>query len=179
MDDGLGSARQLVDSAGAVTYAQTFDFYGNMYASAGTNQSVYGFLSAYNLKQSPLLYLNGRWYDPRTGRFITPQSGLPNPYVPLGGLTLLGMGLVLNSKLRRKKWGHVVLMILLIGGVMGTLAGCGGTPPPGTNPPLPPTGTNPPTTQPPTATSTSAPGKVPIPRVDSSDKPIIDPITRD
>ena len=102
----LGSARQLVDSAGAVAYAQTFDFYGNMYASAGTNQSAYGFLSAYNLKQSPLLYLNGRWYDPRTGRFITSQAGAAQPVRAAGRADAVGGRVGVQPEIAQETMGQ-------------------------------------------------------------------------
>ena len=45
--DGLGSVRQLTDSAGSVSLAQTFDPYGNLYASAGTASSRLAFTGEY------------------------------------------------------------------------------------------------------------------------------------
>ncbi len=40
--DGLGSVRQLADSAGVLKLSQTFDPYGNPYANAGPGKSGLG-----------------------------------------------------------------------------------------------------------------------------------------
>jgi hypothetical protein len=43
LPDGLGSERQLANSAGAVTLARRYDPYGGVLSSAGSGTSVYGF----------------------------------------------------------------------------------------------------------------------------------------
>jgi RHS repeat-associated protein len=71
--DGLGSARQLTDPSGEILLAQTFDPYGNLYASAGAGQSSFGYAGEYQ-DPSGLLYLRARYYDPAQGRFFQPDA---------------------------------------------------------------------------------------------------------
>ena len=41
--DGLGSARQLTNSAGAATVSYMYDSFGNLIAGSGTSANAYGF----------------------------------------------------------------------------------------------------------------------------------------
>jgi hypothetical protein len=43
LQDGLGSVRQLTDDSASARLTQTFDPYGNQYATAGTAQSAFGY----------------------------------------------------------------------------------------------------------------------------------------
>jgi RHS repeat-associated protein len=80
--DGLGSARQLTDSAGSVSLAQTFDPYGNPYAKAGTATSNLGF-TGQRTDSNGFVFLRTRYYNPSAGRFLNtdPSRQEQNPYL--------------------------------------------------------------------------------------------------
>ena len=79
--DGLGSVRQLTDSAATLLLTQTFDPYGNPYANAGSGQSAFGYAGE-QTDSNGLLYLRARYYNPSTGRFLNmdPSRQEMNPY---------------------------------------------------------------------------------------------------
>jgi RHS repeat-associated protein len=64
-----------------VLLAQTFDPYGNLYASAGAGRSRFGYTGEYQ-DASGLLYLRARYYDPAQGRFFQPDAWRGNAYQP-------------------------------------------------------------------------------------------------
>jgi len=90
LTDGLGSVRQLADPTAGVLLAQTFDPYGNLYASAGAGQSAFGFANEYT-DATGLLYLRARYYNPAQGRFLNmdPSRQEQNPYWYVGGNPVL------------------------------------------------------------------------------------------
>jgi RHS repeat-associated protein len=70
--DGLGSARQLTDSSGAVTVSYTYDSFGNLIASSGAATNAYGFTGEQQFGEADgLVFLRARYYDSRVGRFIS------------------------------------------------------------------------------------------------------------
>lgn len=62
--------------------AQTFDPYGNLYASAGTNPAKFGYTGEYQ-DANKLLFLRARYYDASVGRFFQadPSRQEQNPYL--------------------------------------------------------------------------------------------------
>ncbi len=84
--DGLESVRQLTDESGQVLYAQTFDPYGNVYLSAGSVVSTFGYAGE-QLDENGLIFLRARYYDPGSGRFLNmdPSRQEVNPYGYVGG----------------------------------------------------------------------------------------------
>ena len=101
-----------------------------------------GFLGAQVDRVSGLLYIGGRYYDPVTGRYLTPNHGQTNPYAPVQGpgmwLLLPLIGIVVAWKGRKNgPWRMLVLVCVIGFGV--TLVSCGGTSPgPEGAPPPPP-----------------------------------------
>ena len=79
--DGLGSVRQALDSAEAVLCTQTFDPYGNLYASTGTDSTSFGFTGE-QTDSNGLVFLRARYYNPYLNQFIQPDPIVPNPYQP-------------------------------------------------------------------------------------------------
>ena len=70
LGDALGSVRQLVDTAGAVTLTQSYAPYGEVTTSTGTSQTSYGFTNEYT-DPNGLVYLRARYYAPTEGRFLS------------------------------------------------------------------------------------------------------------
>jgi len=70
LPDALGSVRQLADTTNAVSYAQSFEPYGEMLTGFGEQGSNYGFTGEWT-DTTGLQYLRARYYAPQVGRFIT------------------------------------------------------------------------------------------------------------
>jgi RHS repeat-associated protein len=172
--DGQGSLRQVVDAGGTLTLVRAYKPFGAILEEAGSGASAYGYFGAWWDSGLGLLYWDGRYYDPVTGRFLSPQRGRRNPYLPYGMPLTMGLlaPLVVWSaafgKQRRRRWWPWLLLLALVG--VGVIAvGCEGEttptiPVPPTVPPTPgtpeptPSYTPPPTpTLPPTPTPTTTP----------------------
>ena len=169
--DGEGSVRQEVDEEGNVVLARSYRPFGGILQEQGQYETAFGFLGAQLDRISGLLYAGGRYYDPATGRYLTPQRGFDpyrprtlNPYVPLQdpALWLLAPVGVVAALVGRKKWrksGYWLLVLLGVGIEAGMLlSGCGPVTP--TLTPVPPSQ---PPTQPPTPTPTPPPTPTPTP----------------
>jgi|GEM_PF-3250954 len=82
--DGLGSTRQLTDSAGEVIVSYTYDGFGNLLAGTGTSNNAYGFTGEQQFDEADdLVFLRARYYKPSIGRFIS-----RDPIGYKGGLNL-------------------------------------------------------------------------------------------
>ena len=68
--DALGSVRQIVDSAGAAQFAQSYEPYGDVLESIGVGESSYGFAGEWT-DSTGLQYLRARYYNTGIGRFTT------------------------------------------------------------------------------------------------------------
>jgi RHS repeat-associated protein len=140
LTDGAGSVRHLVDPNGAVKLARMYEPFGQVLAQTGTGDPMYGYLGAQFDRISGLLYINGAYYDPVTGRFLSPSSGGSNPYVPLGGAALAPILILalIGRKKKGKIWtGWIVIALMMSVGL--TLVACDGNKPkpPTTAAPLP------------------------------------------
>jgi RHS repeat-associated protein len=85
--DALGSVRQMVEDDGAVALARDYSPLGVLRAEAGTGDSGYGYTGEQQHAVPGLIYLRARWYDPRTGRFLSVDpfpgyTGLPGTLHP-------------------------------------------------------------------------------------------------
>ena len=144
LTDGGGSLRQVADAGGTLTLVRAYKPFGAILEEAGSGASAYGYFGAWWDSGLGLLYWDGRYYDPVTGRFLSPQRGRRNPYSPYG--MPLTMGLLAPLAIwsaalgkRRRRWWHWLLLLALVG--MGVVAvGCEGETPPSTPTiPVPPT----------------------------------------
>jgi RHS repeat-associated protein len=171
--DGEGSVRQEVDGDGDVVLARSYKPFGGILEERGRYETAFGFLGAQLDHISGLLYAGGRYYDPATGRYLTPVRGFDpyrprtlNPYVPLQEPALwllapVGVVVALLGRKRWRKYGYWLLVLMVVGmGASMLLAGCGPQPtptpvPPTFPPPLPPTPPSP--TPPPSPSPSPAP----------------------
>jgi RHS repeat-associated protein len=69
--DQAGSVRAQTDEAGAVSATLTWDAYGLPAASTGAASTRLGFQGQYTDLDTGLQYLQARFYDPVTARFLT------------------------------------------------------------------------------------------------------------
>jgi RHS repeat-associated protein len=150
--------------------ARSYKPFGGILEERGRYETAFGFLGAQLDHISGLLYAGGRYYDPATGRYLTPVRGFDpyrprtlNPYVPLQEPALwllapVGVVVALLGRKRWRKYGYWLLVLMVVGmGASMLLAGCGPQPTPT---PVPPSQ---PPTQPPTPTPTPPPTPAPTP----------------
>jgi RHS repeat-associated protein len=127
LNDPTGSLRQTANQSATVTLARSYKPFGGTLEESGLYESIFGFVGAQLDRVSGLLYANGRYYDPTTGRYLTPDYSRVNPYAPVQGpdfwLLLPFVGLVLALRRRRGgPWRMVVLVCVV--GVGVTLTAC-------------------------------------------------------
>jgi RHS repeat-associated protein len=147
-DDSL---RQMVDEDAAIILMQTYKPLGGILQEQGSYETVFGFLGAQLDRVSGLLYADGRYYDPVTRRFLTPNRRFApyhprssNPYVTWANFSLLLLAplMILSGAMRkgrkRCKYTQNWLLVLVVVWAIGALAACDSEPPP-TLPPLPDT----------------------------------------
>jgi RHS repeat-associated protein len=80
LPDHLGSVRQLVDSDGRVSLAQSFDPFGVLNSQHGTPnpQLPFGYTGEQEDPSTGLVFLRARYYDPYLNRFISPDTIIPD-----------------------------------------------------------------------------------------------------
>ena len=66
-----GDVVALTDSAGAVVATYQYDAYGNLLKETGNVENPYRYAGYRYNKESGLYYLQSRYYNPETGRFLT------------------------------------------------------------------------------------------------------------
>jgi RHS repeat-associated protein len=81
LPDGLGSVRQMVNSSRQLTLMQSYDPFGNPTQMVGT--SPFGYTGE-QVDPTGLVYLRARYYSPPVGRFLTPDSLVPDPLSSMG-----------------------------------------------------------------------------------------------
>ncbi len=69
--DGLGSVTSLSSPAGALAQTYTLDSFGNQTASSGSLTNPFQFTAREFDSETTLYYMRARYFDPKTGRFIT------------------------------------------------------------------------------------------------------------
>jgi len=69
--DGIGSTRQLIDTSELLTDTHVFDAFGIELNRTGTTINKYLFIGEQYDFDVGFYYLEGRYYDQETGRFIT------------------------------------------------------------------------------------------------------------
>ena len=72
--DGHGSVRHLLNGAGAVTDMYQYDAFGSLISRTGSTLNAYLFAGEQYDVDLNLYYLRARWYNQRTGRFITEDT---------------------------------------------------------------------------------------------------------
>ncbi|MBC7250790.1 MAG: hypothetical protein H5T62_10955 [Anaerolineae bacterium] len=91
LKDGQGSLRQVADAGGTLTLVRAYKPFGAVLEESGSGASAYGYFGAWWDSGLGLLYWDGRYYDPVTGRFLSPQRGRRNPYSPYGMPLTMGL----------------------------------------------------------------------------------------
>jgi RHS repeat-associated protein len=83
LSDALGSVRQLIDDSGVVTYAASYNPYGEVLHFTGLATTSYGYTGEWTDSYIKLIYLRSRMYSPATGHFLTRDSWQGNYDEPL------------------------------------------------------------------------------------------------
>ncbi|MGH2854111.1 MAG: DUF6531 domain-containing protein [Solirubrobacteraceae bacterium] len=69
--DQQGSTRMLTGSAGTIEATMTYDAYGNTTGTTGAATTPLGYDGQYTSKDTGLIYLRARTYDPATAQFLS------------------------------------------------------------------------------------------------------------
>ena len=176
LGDAQLSVRQLLDDSGNILMARTYDPFGLLVQQDGAGNSLYGYAGSLS-GGGGLLFINGRYFDPATGRFLSPDSNfdplqpsrtlnwyiisiiLSNP-----GALLFGPLLILSWRKRRGGKGYYMLWLMMGLGLGLTLVACGQngeeTPSP-TQPPPPQPPATPEPPSPPERREPSTPTAIP------------------
>jgi RHS repeat-associated protein len=120
---------QLTNDTGNLTLTRSYDPFSLVLQETGSGEALFGFRGA-QAGGMGLLYVGGRYYDPRTGRFLSPnhdnfdpkRPGTLNPYL---SIIFLGPLLLLAGRRRLKGKKRYVTIWLLVGFSLTTvLTGC-------------------------------------------------------
>ncbi len=148
LHDQIGSTRVLTNGSGTVVDTYTYDPYGNLLGSTGSDSNPFGYAGSYTDAETGFLYLIHRYYDPTTGQFVSvdplvDETGRPYAYTgddPVNGVDPLGLspwGWVANQA--TKAWNdtggkvvhavatHTIGLCLNVSagwGPYGTASGC-------------------------------------------------------
>ena len=77
LDDGLGSVRGTTQAAGTLSGSADYDVFGAARATSGVQGGV-GFTGQETDAETGVSYLRAREYNPVLGRFLSPDSMIPN-----------------------------------------------------------------------------------------------------
>ncbi|HEY3357488.1 MAG TPA: RHS repeat-associated core domain-containing protein [Polyangia bacterium] len=80
--DHLGSTRLMTDSAGAEVKRYEYAPYGKVISEAGSVPDSHRFTGQVTDDETGLVFFNARYYDPDLGRFIGPDSFVPDASSP-------------------------------------------------------------------------------------------------
>jgi RHS repeat-associated protein len=109
--DHLGSTNVATDYNGAKTSRQTYYAFGAVRTTEGTLPTDYTFTGQKRDEQAGLNFYNARYYDGALGRFVQPDTIIPNPYNPQA---LNRYSYVYNNPLRyRDPSGHCPLCVTI------------------------------------------------------------------
>ncbi len=81
--DGLGSTRALTDALAATTDTYAYDAFGNVLDRTGTAVNDYQFTGDAVDANLGIYYLRARYYDPVTGRFMSPDPAQGDRFDPV------------------------------------------------------------------------------------------------
>ena len=80
--DRLGSIKLLTSATGTPARHYTYSAFGRTTATTGTAPNVRGYGGHEADADTGLVYMNARYYDPALGRFISPDTVIPDPHNP-------------------------------------------------------------------------------------------------
>jgi RHS repeat-associated protein len=92
LPDHLGSVRQVLNSAGQVDLAQSYNPFGVLLEAAGSGASEFGYAGEQHEADTGLVFLRARYYDPASSRFISNDvfPGHPTSPQSLNGWSYAG-----------------------------------------------------------------------------------------
>ncbi|OPY73987.1 MAG: tRNA(Glu)-specific nuclease WapA precursor [Syntrophorhabdus sp. PtaU1.Bin002] len=93
-NDHLGTPQKMTDSSGAIVWAATYDAFGKAMVTVNAIENNLRFPGQYYDQETGLHYNRHRYYDPKTGRYVT-----PDPIGLEGGINLYPYSL--NSPVNR------------------------------------------------------------------------------
>ena len=125
-----GDIINITDSTGAKVVTYTYNAWGKLMSMTGNMElggnNPFRYRGYYYDTESGLYYLNSRYYDPVTGRFVSPE-----PNVDCGefdeGAELIGYNVYAycanNPVVHKDDTGESIILCILIGAGIGLIAG--------------------------------------------------------
>ena len=89
--DHLGTVRGITNGDGTIVHTTVYRVYGDKVSQSGTDKESHGFIGERHDAETGLMYLNARYYDPKLGRFLSPDT--LDPMVPGVGTNRYAYGL--------------------------------------------------------------------------------------
>ncbi len=117
LSDGVGSTIALTDGAGTLSASTTYLAFGAVKSSAGTASSPFGF-SGQLTDGTGLVFMQARYYDPATGRFLSkdPVAGRTDQPVTLNRYAYAGNNPVaFTDRGGRDFWHDACDVVTIIG----------------------------------------------------------------
>jgi RHS repeat-associated protein len=82
LQDNLGSSSVVVTDATSVVKSNRYSVWGETRDPTSLPTDL-GYTGQEKVSNFPIMYYNARWYDPTLGRFLQPDSMIPNQYNPV------------------------------------------------------------------------------------------------
>ncbi len=130
-----GDVIGILDSSGSLVVSYTYDAWGKLLSVTGTGASTIGEINPiryrgyYYDSETNIYYLQSRYYDPETGRFINSDSVIDNRgIITLNLFQYCGNNPVNNADTSGNLFGAIVGIGLLVVGIVATLSGCSSKP---------------------------------------------------
>jgi RHS repeat-associated protein len=108
--DQLGSTRMLTDVNGDKLASFTYDAFGNLGARTDTATTPFGYAGQYTDAETGFQYLRARYYDPKTGQFLSRD--------PLVEMTGQPYAYAANSPLNGTDPSGEIAVVVIAGGVI-------------------------------------------------------------
>ncbi|SHG45380.1 polymorphic toxin type 23 domain-containing protein [Pedobacter caeni] len=127
--DHLGSIVMITNDLGAVVEKRQFDAWGNIMKltdGAGNNLAAFGiidrgFTGHEHLLGVGLIHMNGRLYDPKLHRFLSPDSYIQDPF---NTQNFNRFGYVMNNPLMYTDTsGEIIWLAVAAGAIIGAITG--------------------------------------------------------
>ncbi len=118
--DHLGSTSVLTNAQGAAEEHNSYRPYGQLHTHTGTADVAYKYTGQERDPSTGLYFYNARYYDPALGRFISPDTLVPNPLDPQA---LNRYAYARNNPvLYTDPTGNFFWIPIIIGAVVGTVS---------------------------------------------------------
>jgi RHS repeat-associated protein len=121
LTDHLGSVVGVLDGNGSLETDERYLPFGGLRDTSDITETDFAFTGQRNLSDVGLMDYNARWYSPSIGRFISPDTIIPEPGNPQA---MNRYAYVSNNPIRHiDPSGHFGILGAIVGGIVGGVVG--------------------------------------------------------